>query len=169
MVQTLQVQSSMPSSATSSVSGFPGLSRRSTGQSSDQGITDMRYVDLSFITTMCDEVAELGRILRSQTRYLLDPTGSPCAEEAQPEPTKEDSGAAVSTGHARVHDESTGTEQDVASSTVSEDDVMAEAIVNPADFDWNYFDYMMEHDLGYSGSFPGEYGGEPGHSSPRGR
>ena len=124
----------------------------------------MRYVDLSFITSMCDEVAELGRILRSQTRYLLEPPDSPPAEEAQPEPTEEDFGATVSTEHARVQDESARTEQDV-----TEDDMMAEAVANPPELDWNFFDYMMEHDLGYSGSFPEEYGGEPGQSSPRGR
>lgn len=163
MMQTLQARSgrasrsgvgSRGSSASRGAAPTPsnvsdlGLSRVSTSQSSEQGV-EYRYVDLASLTTLCDEVAELGDVLSHQARFLLNsaqasPAETPGQTETPTERTQPSRPAPGPSGTQRrsnvsrsMSETSAGTE-----ATTAMDPIM-DYEINPPNIDWAYLDQVL--------------------------
>ncbi|CAK4024132.1 Hypothetical predicted protein [Lecanosticta acicola] len=155
ILRALLAQSSIPSSA----SGSQDL-RRGSGQSMEKGATDMRYVDLSLITTMCDEVAELGELLSVQTRSLVESGQISPIERSRSE--AEDAAPQLPT--ASSAQTASRTEHGLASTSPTTQNTMEDVMTDPCAIDWTYFVQMLESDLGQLDGFPEDSGNEPGQS-----
>lgn len=125
-----------------------GLSRVSTSQSSDQGV-DFRYVDLASLTTLCDEVAELGDLLSHQARFLLGSAGASPVEtpgQTDTDRTRHTRPAQGSSSTPRSNiGRSTSTATTATEATSPMDPIM-DYEMNPPNIDWAYLDQVLRGD-----------------------
>ncbi|KAK4499134.1 hypothetical protein PRZ48_009646 [Zasmidium cellare] len=171
MMQTLQARSGRASrsgvgsrgSSASRAAGAPtpsnvsdlGLSRVSTSQSSEQGV-DFRYVDLASLTTLCDEVAELGDVLSHQARFLLNSAQAspvetpgrmelPTERPQQPERPRQPSRPTVQGpyGTQRVNIPRSMSEPTAGTEATSGIDPIMDYEMNPPNIDWAYLDQVL--------------------------
>lgn len=117
-----------------------GLSRVSTSQSSEQGL-DLRYVDLASLTTLCDEVAELGDLLSNQARFLLQSAHDSPAETPGPGETA----SAGPSGFQRPNIARTISETTNSTEATSMDPMLSYEM-NPPNIDWAYLDQVLRGD-----------------------
>lgn len=151
-------------------SGHPGVQRStSTSQSpalsgistSTPGVQShgTRYVDLAFLTSLCDEVAELGEVLSNQARYLLESEQtSPTEAESEPDyqASEGDRRLSVTPGHFSAPSSlqtSSGprlmplTPLAPPASTMPWD-ADSDVVMDQTGIDWAYFDQVL-HENGY--------------------
>lgn len=125
-----------------------GLSRVSTSQSSEQGV-DYRYVDLASLTTLCDEVAELGDLLSHQARFLLgsaqaSPVETPSQTDTERSRPNRPAQGPSSTQRSNItRNTSTAT---TATATTSTMDPIMDYEMNPPNIDWAYLDQVLRGD-----------------------
>lgn len=151
LLRQLQAQSSQNSRRESS-SSLPTLPMRtpsgtqetplartqSNGQSFSGIDANLRFVDLASLTSMCDEVTELGELLSNQARYLLDSDDdTPADADVQPGPSTETSAQ----GPLPTQQQASNSILDLNPSTSPT--TQAGLVQSPAGIDWSYLDELL--------------------------